>query len=200
MAVYRAVNRAKSQRSAYTLFEIMIVMALILILTAITMPIALQKTHEDVKVTAAADVVRARWADCKAQAVEENRPYVFSIVPNSSKYRVEPYRASSLVGTGLVAGSGLDTTDTGSNTSETTGYLIEDSLPSGVRFGTKEHPVNPDGEEADGSYVRIAVFLPEGGALDDVEIQFAVKGSKTVTLRLRSLTATVSSDIGEVLK
>jgi prepilin-type N-terminal cleavage/methylation domain-containing protein len=194
------LDRSIIRRSAYTLFELMIVMALILILTAIAMPIALTKTHEDVKVTAAADVVRARWADCKAQAVEENRPYMFSVVPNSGKYRVEAYRGVSLVGSGLIAGTGLDPADTGNTSGDTTGFLIEDSLPAGVRFGTKEHPVNPDGSESDGAYVPIAVFLPEGGALDDVEIQFAAKGAKTVTLRLRSLTATTSSDVGEVLK
>ena len=70
------------------------------------------------------------------------------------------------------------------------GVVIEESLPQGVRFGTKGSPVDPNSDEGTGGdYVTIAIFLPDGSAMEDVEVTFGGKGAaNTITLRLRGLT------------
>jgi prepilin-type N-terminal cleavage/methylation domain-containing protein len=207
-------------RRGYTLFEVVLVMAIILIIAAMASPLVFESLYGSTKVSAAADMVRARWADCRHQAVEHGRPYRFAVVPNTGKFKIEPYDPAlhQLVPdsggpSGTVAPDGTRTGPGGAMTNPNAqdtvtpfmdsntpvhdgtakmGIIIEDRLPSGVRFGTKDTPANPDSAEADGDYVTIAVFMPDGTALDDVEIVFGARGSASVTLKLRGLTGTAT--------
>jgi prepilin-type N-terminal cleavage/methylation domain-containing protein len=169
-------------RRGYTLFELMLVITIMLMVGALAAPLVFMALHNDTKVQAAADMVRARWADCRYQAVEENRPYVFMVVPNTGKFKIMPYVPNQ-----NGAPPAQDNTDN-------PGFTIEDRLPEGVRFGTKDQPVNADIDEPDGGeYVPIAIFLADGTAQDDVEITFGAKNSNNVMLRLRALTGAVTT-------
>jgi Tfp pilus assembly protein FimT len=180
------LRKSLLRRSAYTLFELVVVMALALIVAGMATPLALQHRHEDVKVTAAADVVRARWADCRAKAQDESRPYRFSVIPDTGKFKLEPVGGNSLLGHSMVAANQDASADA---------HSMEDSLPTGVRFGTKDHPASTSGPEAGGGeYVVVAVFMPDGTAQDDVEINFGARGAGNVILRLEASTGTVSSE------
>ena len=221
-------------RRGYTLFEMILVVTVMLIIAGLATPLVFQGLFASSKVSAAADMVRARWADCRHQAVEHGRPYRFAVVPNTGKFIIEPYDParhqpvpgtsngpggpSGTVGSTTVAPdgsrSGANGTVTNPDAQNTVtpfmdsntpdpdgtakhGIIVEDRLPTGVRFGTKDTPVNTDSEEGDGDYVTIAVFMPDGTALDDVEIVFAAKGASPITLRLRGLTGTATQSRGE---
>jgi prepilin-type N-terminal cleavage/methylation domain-containing protein len=215
-------------RRGYTLFEVVLVMAIMVIIAALASPLMFEGLYGSTKVSAASDMVRAHWAECRHQAIEHGRPYRFAVVPNTGKFKIEPYDPtihqpvpgsqngqngpSGTNGTTTVAPDGSPTGPNGTVTNPSaqntvtpfmdsktpvldgtaaTGIIIEDRLPAGVRFGTKDVPVNADGEEPDGNdYVTIAVFMPDGTALDDVEIVFAAKGATSVILKLRGLTGT----------
>src|SRR5260221_201636 len=84
-------GRATRRRAAYTLFEIMLVMAFIVILLSFAVPLLLTNLHGDTKLDAAADMVRARWSDCRTQAIEEARAYRFAVIPNTGKFKIEPF-------------------------------------------------------------------------------------------------------------
>src|SRR5439155_18244287 len=139
LAMRPAMVRAVPRRAAFTLFEIMLVMAVIIVIMGIALPILFYNMHDDTKVKAAVDMVKARWLDCRTHAIEEGQMYRFAVIPNSGKFRVEPCDAmgQSLVGNGNMEG-------------DIAGIVIDDALPPGVRFGTKEMPVNPDSPESDG--------------------------------------------------
>jgi prepilin-type N-terminal cleavage/methylation domain-containing protein len=174
------------RHSGFTLMELVLTMSIMVIVGALAAPMMFSSLYGDTKVTAGADMVRARWADCRAQALEESRPYRFAVVPNSGKFKVEPYQGS------------LENADTAflnnDSSPNSPGVVIEDVLPEGVRFGTKDQPVDANSNEATGSdYVTIAIFLPDGSAQDDVEITFGAKGSTVVTLRLRAYTGSVTT-------
>jgi type II secretory pathway pseudopilin PulG len=177
------------RRPAFTLFEMVLVMTIMVIVGALASPLVFNALYSDTRVSAAADAVRARWADCRAQALEESRPYRFAVVPNSRKFKIEPYKGT------LENADSAFLNDMSGNTK--TGLVIEDTLPEGVRFGTKDSPVNTDGGETDGDYVTIAIFMPDGSAQDDVEITFGAKGSAVVTLRLRAYTGSVTTVRGK---
>jgi type II secretory pathway pseudopilin PulG len=172
-----------------TLFEITLVVTIMVIIGALASPLLFNALYSDTRVSAAADAVRACWADCRAQALEEGRPYRFAVVPNSRKFKIEPYQ-----GTLENADSAFLNDLSGSTVK---GLSIEDTLPEGVRFGTKDVPVSTDGTESGGDYVTIAVFLPDGSAQDDVEITFGAKGSAHVTLKLRAYTGSVTTIRGK---
>src|SRR5439155_24701020 len=181
LAMRPAMVRAVPRRAAFTLFEIMLVMAVIIVIMGIALPIMFYNMHDDTKVQASVDMVKARWLDCRTNAIEEGQMYRFAVIPNSGKFRVEPCDA---MGQPILAAENMD--------AEAVGFVMEDTLPPGVRFGTKDMAVNPDGPEADGGeYVPIAIFLPDGTAQSDVEVTFGGAGSVT-TLRLSSLTGATS--------
>ena len=152
------------------------------------------------KISAAADVVRARWADCRAKAQDESRPYRFSVIPDSGRFKIE----SRLGGTrssvrprhaGVV--SDLESGGQGSSGSNHSsgdsghGFLMEDSLPDRSSFwhqgltlpqfsGWARSRRRPE-------YVAVAVFMPDGTAQDDVEINFGAHGAASVVLRLEAV-------------
>jgi prepilin-type N-terminal cleavage/methylation domain-containing protein len=182
------LTKARLRRNGFTLFELMLVMAIIIIVGAIASPLLFQSMYEDAKVMAAADMVRARWADCRTHAIDEGRPYCFWVIPNTGKFKIEPYNPdtqSNTPGDPMAASGSADSPD---------GYCIEDRLPAGIRFGTADTPVNIDGDEPDGgTYVPVAIFQFDGTAQDDVEITFGGKGTGTIKLQLRALTGTATT-------
>jgi len=78
----------RKQRQGYTLFEIVVVAAIILIAGAIAIP-TISSMMGDTPVKAAADQVKSRWAEARAKAMEEGKPYRFSVI-DSNKFRVGP--------------------------------------------------------------------------------------------------------------
>jgi prepilin-type N-terminal cleavage/methylation domain-containing protein len=172
-------------RRGYTLFELMLVMAIILIVSALASPLLLEGIYAETKITSAADLVRARWTDCRTLAIEEGRPYCFWVVPNTGKFKVEPYNLATN------DNSDVDPMSTSGSSDLPKGFTKEDRLPSGIRFSTTDSPANADGDESDGSdYVPIAIFLPDGTAQADVEISFVGQGGNILKIKLRALTGT----------
>src|SRR5262245_36031751 len=76
-------------RPSFTLLEMVLVLALLVIMAAISLP-AINEQYADYRVHAAADQVRARWADARTQAVNEGRAYRFAVVRNRGNFRVAP--------------------------------------------------------------------------------------------------------------
>ena len=54
---------------------------------------SLKSSYGYYKLTGGIDSVRAAWAMARARAVEEGRPYRFSVEPNGSRFRVAPDQA-----------------------------------------------------------------------------------------------------------
>jgi len=174
-------------RRGYTLFELVLVMAIMLILAALVAPMIFDAMYTGAKVNAAADVVRTRWLECQTHAVEEQQPYRFAVIPNTGKFKIEPWPQAN---GGDQGGSGMPS-DPGSSDSSKKGVTIEDRLPQGIRFGTKDAPVNIHGDESEnGDYVTVAIFMIDGLAQDDVEISFGGPGVATVTIRLEAASGT----------
>jgi prepilin-type N-terminal cleavage/methylation domain-containing protein len=189
-------------RRGLTLLELIIVMAIMVIVASLAVPGIFQSMDGHTKVVAAADMVRGQWAECRAYAIEEARPYLFSVVPNSGKFKIEPYtgvlqNVDMLIpqdpNQGLApAGQGGQA---GAAVNPGGGHVIEDRLPKPVRFGTADSPADANSMEVDSSdYVPVAIFLPNGttvasdGKADDIVIVFGAQGSSMVTVRLRALT------------
>src|SRR5436305_6738151 len=76
-------------RPGFTLFELMIVIAIMVVALALAIP-SLRVMQPGYKVQGAVDSVRAAWADARAAAAEQGRPYRFSVEPNGRFFRVAP--------------------------------------------------------------------------------------------------------------
>src|SRR5262245_60922960 len=77
------------RRTAFTLLELLLVMAVLVALAAITYP-SLEPMYRQYRMSAAADQLKAGLLHARAQAVEEGRPYVFAILPGKGNFRVAP--------------------------------------------------------------------------------------------------------------
>jgi hypothetical protein len=160
----------------------LLVMALIVIALSLAVPSfeALLAGGRDV---AARDLVRARWAEMRAKAMEEGRAYRFAVTENTGRFRVAPDDDA------YWSGKGADEF-------EDRPLILEGELPEGVLFttsdtafaGIQDAPApGPDWG------VTIAVYLADGTARDDAKVYFGKAGQRVLGLRLRGLTGAVSA-------
>jgi prepilin-type N-terminal cleavage/methylation domain-containing protein len=183
------------RRSGFTLLEVVLVMAIIIIFAAISYP-AIDAMYAGARVEGASDAVRAAWADAAGHAVNEGRAYRFAIVPGKGNLRVAPDGAEFWNGEGGTANADPDNP----------AYILQSSLPKGMVFpdesgNVPQVAVNdsslPDDNVPVGSWVTWVTFLPDGTAQDDAEVFLQYPGTRPITLRLRALTGTTTVLRGE---
>jgi Tfp pilus assembly protein FimT len=181
----------KTRRQGATLFEIIVVLAILVVVSALSVP-SFQAMYGSYKLNAAVDSVRAAWADARARAIEEGRPYRFAVEPNGSSFRVAPDHPDYWTGSGPP-----------SNDPNGQGLILAQSLPSGVRFtingeGSGELPndvpndVLAEKPVTTSNWSTAVIFQTDGTAREDVKVLFRVRGCKPTCLQLRGLTGDVS--------
>ena len=111
-------------RRGFTLFEVLLVAALLVVVAALVYP-SLKGSYGYYKLQGGIDSVRAAWAQARARAIEEGRPYRFSVESGGSHYRVAPDQGGDSSG---AHASGND--------SHGHGLVLEKALPAGVTFST----------------------------------------------------------------
>ncbi|MCC6418973.1 MAG: prepilin-type N-terminal cleavage/methylation domain-containing protein [Gemmataceae bacterium] len=189
----------RNPRRGFTLFESVVVLAILAIIAAVVAP-TINSMYGDTPLTAAADAIKARWADAKAHAIAENRPYRFAIVQGTGQYKLAPdspeyWDGAATASTPAAPGS----TDGASGAG--VGLVIEDKLPQGVLF--RSPITDPSGAggglttggQAEGSseWGSPIVFQPDGTADRDAEIAFAEGNGAPLVLRLRGATGVVTT-------
>jgi len=179
----------RRSRQGYTLFEVILVLALIVLLAALTYP-SVDAMSADSKVTAGGDMVRAAWADAQARAIDEGSAYRFFIIPNAGNFRVAPATQSNLAGN--------QASDEMNHS-----WTMEGKLPKPIVFATGEGassgPVDSGIDDsvdtgpgnAAGSWVGVVTFLPDGTARDDAQVRIVGPGCRPLLLRVRGLTGAV---------
>jgi prepilin-type N-terminal cleavage/methylation domain-containing protein len=171
------------RRTGYTLMEVILVLAIMVLLAALSFP-SVETMYGDVRLNAAADQIRARWADARTQAIEEGRPYRFA-VQTDGRFRIAP-DTMEFWGGGSTGDNALP------NETDTPPLDIEESLPKGVKFS--DNGLNTAGDAGDaGGWITVVRFQPDGTASTDVEIVFESEGCRPLQLRLRGLTGAVTA-------
>ena len=187
-----AARPLRHDRAGLTLFELMVVLAIIVLVGAMIVP-NMEATYNVYQVSAAADQVRACWALASAHAIEEGRPYRFAIHPGTGAFKVAPHSSQYW---------SHGTADRNQDEDEVKPYVKEDQLPKGVAFAVasaNDKPA-PDGQDAapnepsdketsDDVWDTVAVFRPDGSADEDVELRFQAQAPGRPSCRLRALPA-----------
>src|SRR5882724_1876127 len=101
-------------RRGYTLFELVLVMALVVAAASLTFPLA-ESLLTPNRITAASDMIRAQWAEMRGRAMSEGRAYRFLAIDKSNKFRIEP-------------------DDGDPNAQSSDGWVFEGQLPDNVVF------------------------------------------------------------------
>ena len=165
-------------RAGYTLLELMLVLVVLIVASAISIPV-IDAMMADHRLKAARDMVRARWADIRGRAMKEGRPYKFSIIDNTGKFKIEPEDADA-----APDGDGDERP-----------LVFEGELPEKVLFCKDETSFASEGfaPAAGAEYETVVVYLPEGIARDDYTLMFGIPGARPIGLRLRALTGAVTA-------
>lgn len=178
----------RSPQAAFTLLEIMLTLAVIVVILAITYP-SLETMYSQSRMTAGADGFKAGMLTARAQAVEEGIPYRVALIPGQGNFRVAPDLANYWGGNGSSPPHDADNPS----------IIVEDNLPKGVIFGESDTPQQPDKDAetvrenvTPSEYKTVAVFMPDGTARDDYKVLLCSRNGHPLWIALRSLTGEVS--------
>jgi type II secretory pathway pseudopilin PulG len=180
-----------ARRSAYTLFEVLLVVAVIVLLAGLSYP-SLTAMQDNFRMIEAADQVRACWAAARARAINESQPYRFAIVPDSGNYRLAPDAVDHWLG----AGGAVGPEEGGSAP-----LVIDAALPRGVRFRLRPPSEGDSGGESfvppgtvdTSAWQTLVTFLPDGSARQDAQVVLNSANARPAVLRLRALTGTATA-------
>jgi prepilin-type N-terminal cleavage/methylation domain-containing protein len=201
--VPRLVHPTKHRARGFTLLEVMLVVAIVVVVAGLTWPL-LERPIAYERLKSAADKVRATWVRARINAQTSGEPYVFTVL-SEDEYEI----CQRSLGLNPDAGLGL-TPDGGREVTlrfdedpseQRSGDLSEGRLPDGVTFDLEESYASPETAAAglaDTSATGIfsVTFYPDGTA-DDLSLAGAGlvlknKYGHRVLLQLRGLTGAPS--------
>jgi type II secretory pathway pseudopilin PulG len=172
------------RRSGYTMFEIVLVMAVLVIIGAVCVPFMKPMLASN-DVQAATDMVRSRWTEMRTRAMTEGRAYRFAIEENTGKFRIAP-------DDGQYWG---DSNSSSSSGSDQPAWVVEETLPGQVVFmngGAVSHDNTSSG--GSGPWTLSFTILPDGKARQDVRVSFGRGGAPALVLKLHGGTGAVVAE------
>ena len=171
-------RRRRHARLGYTLLEMLVVLAVLLIIGAIILP-TLSGLTGNTKVKGAADAVKARLLEARQNAMEQGRPYVFAVSPDGTKLHVGP--------DDTVAG------EVSADGQPVPGVEIEEDLPSEIVVKLILTGGQMSGATTAKGYTVVATFQPDGTCTEDSpDMQVQENGFTGVVVKVRGLTGAVS--------
>jgi prepilin-type N-terminal cleavage/methylation domain-containing protein len=167
---------ARTPRRAFTLLEMILVLAVIAFLIAVALP-SVQAMLSDVKLQAAADHFRARLAEARSRAILESRPYRIAAMPGDSSYRIAP-DSPEFWGEGQAAADESNGVEP---------LIVEDKLPENIPFQLSE------GRGGDsGPWVHLLSFQIDGSCDRDYSLRLEFEDCLPLEINVRGLTGSVT--------
>lgn len=173
------------QRRAFTLLELILVLAVIAMIMAAAVP-SIQAMLDDARLQEAADTLRSRFAEARAHAIEEGRPYRFAIMPGQSDFRLAPDLPEYW--------SGAED-PTATSASNVPPLILESKLPNDVVFNLTEGQGGQAGDS--GPWSHLISFLPDGSCDADCNIDLQRLDSRPINIFVRGLTGSVTVHSGD---
>ncbi len=166
------------RHSGYTLMEIIVVMAVIIILGAVFIP-TLTGVEGDRPIKAAGDLMRARLAEARARAMEDGIPYRLALSPDFRRVRVTPDDQT---------GNAFPPDENESQDPSVSDYVF----PKGVTARVL-NDVSGESVVDQFGWTTVATFEPLGTSKETVvEVELSQPGVYQLLVRMRGLTGNVS--------
>jgi len=164
-------------RKGFTLLELLLVMAILVILAAVSLP-TMQAMYGDTRVRGAADEVRGAWAEARTRSIDNGVPYRFAIITGKEQFRLAPDTNE------FWDGSSGDIDPTSESNSA---KVIVGSLPKHIFFESKQ-----DLPGGSGGWRTIAIFLPDGSCKNDASVVVRADDCDPLTISVRGITGIVT--------
>ena len=193
----RSGERSYGNRSAFTLMELLLVLAVLVAVAAIVMPAAGRMLTRQ-RIRGGAETVRVEWAKARVRAMKSGRIHVFRYEVGGPSYRTEFWEADD---TAVEAGD--DSALAMGTSSQPNATLFDDltqELPDGVRFffGDTEQDVRSTAvvSQLDEAVDREIAWSPpilfySDGTCSTAEVTLTNDKNDAITLNLRGLTGVV---------
>ena len=163
----------RTRRRGYTLFELIAVMAVLVILAVIILP-SVSAFRGDTRQRAAADVIRTELKIARARAKEEGRPYRVAISQDGTRIRRAP-EADDF--------ASVSAFDHAAGSAAAVDYPFEYAKAQVVAEQDATPPTSGDG------WVTIATALPDGTCREvSVLVSLTEDDRGPIYLRIRGLT------------
>ena len=209
----------KRRRAAFTLLELLLALAVLVAVAAITWP-ALERPLATQRLRRAAEQVRTQWIKTRTKAINAGETFSFRYQPDTAIFRVEVQsqdaalleataaNMGSQAGAGGSASAGSQSSTTSSTTSLSAvpAQPLEAELPDGVKFAGGD--VTEDGRaveianrersmgSVDLSWSQPIFFYPDGTATA-ARVALVGQRERAIVIELRSLTG--GARIGEIV-
>ena len=185
---YRRMDQAGPIRSAFSLMELIIVLAILIIVAAMSAP-TLIRTMSGQKLDRAADLVRARMGQARVDAIRTGQVTALFYQIDGAAMDVAPFNAEQLK---RLEAAPVDETNRSSNMD-----FRDNRLPRGIQF-TSSHTSN-DARAAQTmadiafrpGQMRPILFYPDGTSQNAKLILQNAEGD-AIQINLRGLTGTTS--------
>jgi len=177
---------APRSRGGMTLMEVMLVLALLVIIGAISAPL-LEGSFTRARLQHGGDLVRAAWTRARLAAAEAGTTYVFRFEQNGSRYQVITLADLSLPEASLLAPDIAGERDAADIL-----RLGESRLPEGVVFSSANIAASAQVAALLGDAVNIGwstpiLFRPDG-TTSDARVVLTNEQQQTISVTLRGLT------------
>ncbi|HND52428.1 MAG TPA: prepilin-type N-terminal cleavage/methylation domain-containing protein [Pirellulaceae bacterium] len=195
-----------SARPAFTLVEVMLVLALLVVIGALIWP-AVKGPFEGQRLRKAGDQVRAEWTRARTRAMKSGRTQVFQFQTGKDSYTVQTWTGpgddeqSTREGGFSAAGGGFGTP---AAPQPTAGANRTGQLPEGVTFVGAETTIDQRAamrgasNPAAGDQSEPILFYPDG-TTSTVHVVIANQRDRAIVVSLRGLTGLATcSDIKTV--
>lgn len=160
-------------RRGFTVFEIVVVLALLLLLAAVLLP-SVGAFRGDTRQRAAADLIRAELAVARSRAMEEGRPYRVAVSADGKRVRRAPD------GPEFATAAGFGHAD---SSAQVVDYPFDEVTAEVVSEQPDSGPVQID------NWVTIATVQPDGTCREDgALVLIKEEDGSTMRVHVRGLT------------
>jgi prepilin-type N-terminal cleavage/methylation domain-containing protein len=191
---------ADCKRNAFTLIEVLLTLALIMIISALAW-MSLRGPMARQRVRAAADAVRAEWVEARVDAMETGHTFAFRYRVHGDHYRLAAQEEASAAGSSAAAQpSAADKEELGG------GALpppVEKTLPQGIRFLSADRAAGDLAAMGEYSETKLAedsgewsdpIYFYADGSTSDARLVLAADRHTAMRLLLRGITGAVTVD------
>ncbi len=183
------------RRSGFTLLEILLVLAILVVVAAMTMP-ALNRIAESQRLTQGAELIRSEWMSAHVRAMRTGQMQMFRYEQGGTLFRVETWQADEDA-TDAATATGDPNNPQRMTVDSLDPIQKEKVLPDGLIFfggDAKFENRSQDVEQeamGSGAWSRPIIFYPDGST-STAYIIVANERKQSIRVELRGLTGSVT--------
>lgn len=184
-------NRRADRRGGFSLLELILVMAILLMFAALSLP-SVQRSFTRQSLSKGADLVRAGMGQARVRAIRTGRVHALFYLPDTGYYTVAPFdqaqEQASFVARRMPAIRNRAAAED----------FADDLLPRGIRFAAAETEMDARAAEVLGvaeanSTLRPILFYPDGTS-QDAQLILQNPQGESFQILLRGLTGTSTAN------